>query len=362
MKIGIVGLPNVGKSTLFNALTGASALVANYAFATINPNVGVVPVPEPRLLRLAEIVKTKTLVPASVEFVDIAGLVKGASHGEGLGNQFLSHIREVDAILQVVRSFEDDKIIHVTEEVDPVGDFLTVETELILADISHLEKRLAKVAKAAKSHEASLLAQVDLLEELIDHLNQGQTARSFPASASQAEMIKGFNLLTSKAVLIAANIDEKTDLTSDPYLAQLEGLAKERALGIIPVMARMEAEISELAPQERQAFRQEMGLADRGLDRIIQEAYRVLGLISFFTGNEKEAHAWTIKKGATALKAAGAIHTDFERGFIRAEVIHFDDLDVMGSLALAREKGLMRSEGKGYVVQEGDYILFRFNV
>ena len=362
MKIGIVGLPNVGKSTLFNALTGASALVANYAFATINPNVGVVPVPDPRLLRLAEIVKTKTLVPASVEFVDIAGLVKGASHGEGLGNQFLSHIREVDAILQVVRSFEDDKIIHVTEAVDPLGDFLTVETELILADISHLEKRLAKVAKAAKSHEASLLAQMDLLEKLIDHLNQGQTARSFPASESQVEMIRGFNLLTSKAVLIAANIDENTDLSSDPYLAQLEGLAKERALRIIPVMARMEAEITELPAQERRAFRQEMGLVGQGLDQIIQEAYRVLGLISFFTGNEKEAHAWTIKRGATALKAAGAIHTDFERGFIRAEVIHFDDLDVMGSLALAREKGLMRSEGKGYVVQEGDYILFRFNV
>ncbi len=359
MKIGIVGLPNVGKSTLFNALTGARALVANYPFATIHPNVGVVPLPDERLTMLAGILGSAKIIPASVEFVDIAGLVKGASQGEGLGNQFLSHIREVDAILHVVRCFEDERITHVNQVIDPVGDYRTVEIELILADLAHLEKRRLKVAKQAKSHAAELLAELEVIDALIAHLNLELPARSFPADRRGAEGTASLDLLTDKPVLVAANIQSQAD---GQRLETLEAFLHDQNVSLLPVMANLESEIALLSTDEQKAFRDELGLPEEGLETLIQEAYRILGRISFFTGNEKEAHAWTIQEGWKAPRAAGRIHTDFERGFIRAEVIHFEDLKELGSLAAVREKGLLRSEGKTYQVRDGDYIVFRFNI
>lgn len=365
MKIGIVGLPNVGKSTLFNALTGASANVANYPFCTIDPNVGIVPVPDPRLERLAHIVHAKTLIPAVVEFVDIAGLVKGASRGEGLGNQFLSHIREVDAILHVVRCFHDNLITRIDETASPVDDFKTVELELIIADIEHLERRRIKVARQAKSNDPALIRELDLIDRLMAHLDAGNTIRAFLTEVDDQEIIRQvehYYLLTAKPIMVVANVSDSFDQVNDSGLNSLKSLFEGTETNVIPVSARLEAEISELPEEDRQLFFDDMSIDKNSLDRVIQEGYRLLGLISFFTGNEKEAHAWTIRQGTLAPRAAGTIHSDFERGFIRAEVISFDDLEASGSFAVAREKGRIRSEGKAYVVQDGDYIVFRFNV
>ncbi len=365
MKIGIVGLPNVGKSTLFNALTGASANVANYPFCTIDPNIGIVPVPDPRLERLAHILHAKTLIPAVVEFVDIAGLVKGASRGEGLGNQFLSHIREVDAILHVVRCFHDNLITRIDETTSPVDDFKTVELELIIADIEHLERRRNKVARQAKSNDPVLFRELELIDRLMTHLDTGNSIRTFLTEIDDQEVIRQvehYYLLTAKPIMVVANVSDSFNQDNDSGLNSLKSFFEGSETNVIPVSARLEAEIAELPEEDRQVFFDEMKIDKSSLDQVIQESYRLLGLISFFTGNEKEARAWTIRKGTLASRAAGAIHSDFERGFIRAEVVSFDDLDVSGSFMRAREKGRIRSEGKAYVVQDGDVILFRFNV
>jgi GTP-binding protein YchF len=360
MRIGIVGLPNVGKSTLFNALTGAGALVANYPFATIKPNVGVVPIPDDRLTRLARIYRTDTIIPAVVEFVDIAGLVKGASHGEGLGNQFLSHIREVDAILHVVRCFEDQEVAHVGPVIDPVDDFRTVELELILADLAHLERHRVKLAKSAKSQDREALAELALTDRLLAHLNQQIPARLYQVDQEETLFMSHFSLLTRKPLMVVANVRDQSE--DNPLLQRLRDDLREESLAVLPVIANLEAEISELASEEQAEFRLEWGVSESSLTRILRQAYRTLGLISFFTGNEKEVHAWTVKEGSTALTAAGKIHTDFVRGFIRAEVVHYQDLEKAGTFAAARELGLVKSEGKTYQVRDGDYILFRFNV
>ncbi len=362
MKIGIVGLPNVGKSTLFNALTGSSALVANYAFTTIQPNLGVVPLPDGRLDLLSTMIQTGRVVPATLEFVDIAGLVEGASLGEGLGNQFLSHIREVDALLHLVRCFEDESLSQVMGSVDPVRDFQIVETELLLADLAHLEKRLARMSRAAKSQDPRVLAEVALVERLMEHLNRGEPARSFKPDRLEPHFLEGLSLLTLKPVLVAANVSELTDLETDPCLGAMVDFAGGLGVPILPVVAGIEAEIAELPADEQALFREELGYPESSLARVIREGFHLLDLISFFTANEKELRAWTVKRGTQASRAAGIIHSDFERGFIRAEVIAFEDLNRSGSLTAAREKGLMRSEGRSYLIQDGDYVFFRFNV
>ncbi len=361
MKIGIVGLPNVGKSTLFNALTNAGAHVANYPFCTIEPNVGVVPVQDDRLLALAELFHTDKIVPATVEFVDIAGLVKGASRGEGLGNRFLSHIREVDALLHVVRCFEDSDISHVENNIDPLADYRTVETELILADIEHLERRHDKVARAAKGHSREVLEELSFIERLLEHLNDAKPARDFTFDVSESAFIRQLSLLTMKPEMIVANISEYSDDPSDLYLSTLRNAFDSKKI-IVPISSRLESEISELPVEDQALFLEELGVESGSLARITRQSYELLGLLSFYTGNKKEAHAWTIRRDSTAYDAAGVIHSDFQRGFIRAEVIQADELIAHGSLASIREKGLIRSEGKTYIVREGDYILFRFNV
>ncbi|MFU0826653.1 MAG: hypothetical protein ACFWTJ_03810 [Lachnoclostridium sp.] len=365
MKLGIVGLPNVGKSTLFNSLTKAGAESANYPFCTIDPNIGVVPVPDERLKVLGDLYHSEKIVPAVIEFVDIAGLVKGASKGEGLGNQFLSNIREVDAIVHVVRCFEDSNIIHVEGSIDPLRDIETINLELIFADLEVLERRISRVAKGAKNDKA-LAKELDLLERLKKHLEDGRMAKSFQTSdEDEISLLKGYNLLTYKPVIYAANVKEedlKDDGAGNPGVVQVKEFAKSENSEVFVICAQIEEEISELDDDEKKMFLEELGLKESGLEKLVRASYSLLGLISFLTAGPKETRAWTIVKGTKAPQAAGKIHTDFERGFIRAEVVSYDNLVECGSFNAAKEKGLVRSEGKDYVVQDGDVVLFRFNV
>ncbi|MCR5667221.1 MAG: redox-regulated ATPase YchF [Eubacterium sp.] len=366
MKLGIVGLPNVGKSTLFNSLTKAGAESANYPFCTIDPNVGVVAVPDERIKKLGELYNTKKVTPAVIEFVDIAGLVKGASHGEGLGNQFLANIREVDAIVHVVRCFEDANVVHVDGSIDPGRDIETINLELIFSDVEILERRIAKVAKQARMDKA-LAKELEMLEALKAHLEEGKMARTFevPDDDDLQKAYKEYNLLTGKKTIYAANVAED-DLANDgadnANVAAVREIAKGEGSEVFVICAQIEQEISELDDDEKAMFLEDLGLSESGLDKLIKASYKLLGLISFLTAGEDECRAWTIKEGTKAPQAAGKIHTDFERGFIKAEVVNYQDLLDNGSLAAAREKGIVGMEGKEYVVKDGDVILFRFNV
>lgn len=364
MKLGIVGLPNVGKSTLFNAITNAGAQSANYPFCTIEPNVGVVAVPDQRLDRLADMYHPEKYTPASIEFVDIAGLVRGASKGEGLGNKFLANIREVDAIVHVVRCFENDDIIHVEGSIDPARDIETINLELILSDMEVLERRIDKTQKALKG-DKSFQAELDLLNRVKDALDEGKSARTVECTEEEAAILATVNLLTTKPVIYAANLSEG-DFTdgqaNNPYIAVVEKIAAEEHAAVLPICAEIEAEIAGMEPEEKAIFLEDMGLNMSGLDRLIQECYALLGLISYLTAGVQEVRAWTITKGTKAPQAAGKIHSDFERGFIRAEIVAYNDLMACGSMNAAKEKGLVRSEGKEYVMQDGDVVLFRFNV
>ena len=364
MKLGIVGLPNVGKSTLFNAITNAGAEVANYAFCTIEPNVGVVAVPDYRLGELAKMYSPKKITPAVIEFVDIAGLVKGASKGEGLGNKFLSHIREVDAVIHVVRCFDNDDIMHVSGSVDPKRDIETINLELILSDLEILDRRIDRTAKAAKG-DKSLLTELEFLKRLKTELENGVSARAVEADDDEKAILADIGLLSAKPVIYACNMSEDDFASNiennERYKAVCE-IAKAEGAEVLPICAELEAEISSLSKEEKEMFLSDAGIESGGLDMLIQRSYSLLGLISYLTAGEPEVRAWTIKKGTKAPQAAGKIHSDFERGFIRAEVISFDELMACGSMQAAKEKGKIRSEGKDYVMQDGDIVLFRFNV
>jgi ribosome-binding ATPase len=360
-KCGIVGLPNVGKSTLFNALTeSAAAQAANYPFCTIEPNVGEVPVPDPRLDRLATIAKSAQIVPTRLTFVDIAGLVRGASQGEGLGNQFLAHIREVDAIAYVLRCFEDNDVVHVEGRVDPIADAETIETELMLADLDSLERRVPIQEKKIRGQDKEAKKTLALLERALVLLREGKPARLAAIEEDERAEFRTLGLLTAKPVLYVCNVDEASAATGNVHSARVEALAKAEGAGCVIISAKIEAELAELPPDERQAYLADLGLQEPGLNRLINEGYRLLGLITYFTAGPKEARAWTVPEGTRAPQAAGVIHTDFEKGFIRAETIAYDDYVALSGEAGARDAGKLRLEGKDYVVKDGDVLHFRF--